>query len=312
MSPAEAAAGALPWHRQLAEQLAGGRLPIATMLVGRLADGLEQLALAVACRLLADQGDQSAALLAAGTHPDLLVVRRQQNSTGKLRQEIVIDQVRQLIEFMQLTPRIAKLRIAVIIPACRLNRSAANALLKILEEPPPPGRFLLAAEQPERLPATVRSRSRIVAAAAPARAEALAWLKKNHPQLPDPEGALAAAAGAPLAAAHSHEQARARESFVKLALGQADLIATSRDLAALPVETCLEWAQYWVSDLIAASLDLPPRVFPEVAGVEGGSLLRMLEAGRELQEMRRLAQHPVNARQMLERTAVRLQQLQRR
>ena len=300
---------ALPWHEQLAAQLAGGRLPTATMLVGRLADGLEQLALAIAGRLLEKQGIQSAPLLDAGTHPDLLVLRRQPNTTGKLRQEITIDQVRQLIEFMQLTPRIAKLRIAVIVPACRLNRSSANALLKILEEPPDPGRFILAAEQPERLPATVRSRTRIVAAPAPARAEALAWLKKNHPQLPDPEGALAAAAGAPVAVAGLREHARQREAFVKLVLGQADLVATSRDLAALPVETWLEWAQYWVGDLVATGLGLEPRMFPEASGSD--SLVRILEAGRELQEMRRLARHPVNARQLLERVAIRLQQLHR-
>ena len=306
-------ARALPWHEQLAGKLAGDCLPVATMLVGRFADGIEQLALDIACQSLAGTDSAAGQLLDAGSHPDLLIVRRQPATTGKLRQEIVIDQVRELVEFMQMTPRLARIRIAVIAPACRLNRSAANSLLKILEEPPAPGRFLLAAEQPERLPATVRSRTRIVAATAPQKQQAIDWLKKNHPQLANPQDALTAAAGAPLAALAMHERARERKLFVKLVCGNADLLAAGRELAELPIEIWLEWAQYWVSDLIAASLKLQPRMFPEAGDMpRSGNLMRLLAAGRELQEMRRLAQHPVNARQMLERVTIRLQQLQPR
>ena len=302
---------ALPWHEELAERLAAGRLPAATMITGRCADGIEQLALDVAGRILDRQSSQSAALLDAGTHPDLMVLRRQPNTTGKLRQEIVIDQARQLLEYMQLAPRIARTRLAVIIPACRLNRNAANSLLKVLEEPPPAGRFILAAEQPERLPATVRSRMHIVPAASPSREQALAWLKESHPDITDGEAALAEAAGAPLDAPECRQQARLRETFVRMATGRVDLASGCRELAGLPIETWMAWAQYWVSDLIAASLGIQPRMFPAAEEAAGGSIMRMLDAGRELQEMRRLAQHPVNARQLLERTAIRLQQLRR-
>jgi DNA polymerase-3 subunit delta' len=80
--------------------------------------------------------------------------------TKRMRTEIVVDQVRRLIPFFGLTAAESGWRIAVIDSADDLNASAANALLKILEEPPDKALLLLTANQPGRILATIRSRCR--------------------------------------------------------------------------------------------------------------------------------------------------------
>ncbi len=80
--------------------------------------------------------------------------------TGKA---IKIDQVREAIAAMQMSRHFGRAKVALITPADALNRAAANALLKTLEEPPAGALFVLVTSQPALLPATVRSRcSRIV------------------------------------------------------------------------------------------------------------------------------------------------------
>ena len=92
-------------------------------------------------------------LLIQGTHPDIQYVR--QDTPGS---PIKIEQVRELQESVYQTPQCGTRRFIVIEPADRLNRSAANALLKILEEPPSHTLFILIAEQISSLPATIMSR----------------------------------------------------------------------------------------------------------------------------------------------------------
>ena len=102
--------------------------------------------------------------VAAGGHADLLTVRRGLGADGKkLRAEIGVDEVRAVGAFLRLTPAEGGWRVVVVDRADELNRNAANALLKILEEPPARALLLLVCAAPGRLPVTVRSRCRRLA-----------------------------------------------------------------------------------------------------------------------------------------------------
>ncbi|MBV8615156.1 MAG: DNA polymerase III subunit delta' [Acetobacteraceae bacterium] len=102
--------------------------------------------------------------VAAGGHADLLTVQRGLGADGKKpRAEIGVDEVRAVGAFLRLTPAEGGWRVVVVDRADELNRNAANALLKILEEPPARALLLLVCAAPGRLPVTVRSRCRRLA-----------------------------------------------------------------------------------------------------------------------------------------------------
>jgi DNA polymerase-3 subunit delta' len=99
--------------------------------------------------------------VAAGGHCDMLTVQRSINpKNGKPRTEIVVDDVRRLGAFLALTTAEGSWRAVVVDAADEMNATAANALLKGLEEPPPRTVFLLVSHMPGRLLATIRSRCR--------------------------------------------------------------------------------------------------------------------------------------------------------
>lgn len=96
-----------------------------------------------------------------GSHPDMRWLRRLENEkTGNLARNITVDQIREVGEFLSLTPALSDWRVVVIDSADDLERSAANALLKMLEEPPPNTIFFLVSHAPGRLLPTIRSRCR--------------------------------------------------------------------------------------------------------------------------------------------------------
>ena len=99
--------------------------------------------------------------VAAGGHADFMSVERSINEkTGKLRTEIVVDDVRSIGNFFNLTAGEGGWRIVVIDCADEMNLNAANAVLKVLEEPPPRSLLLLVSHNPGKLLGTIRSRCR--------------------------------------------------------------------------------------------------------------------------------------------------------
>lgn len=97
----------------------------------------------------------------AGGHADLVAVeRRVDEKSGKRKTEIVIDDVRGIGSFMGMTSAEGGWRVAVIDAADEMNRNAANAVLKVLEEPPEGAVLLLVAHNPGRLLPTILSRCR--------------------------------------------------------------------------------------------------------------------------------------------------------
>lgn len=91
---------------------------------------------------------------------DLLVLERTVSETGTLRTVITVDQVRRTIGFFGSTAGEGGWRVCLVDTADELHPSGANALLKVLEEPPPRSLFLLVSNRPGRLIATIRSRCR--------------------------------------------------------------------------------------------------------------------------------------------------------
>lgn len=104
--------------------------------------------------------------VAVASHADLLVIERRYDEKKKRMQgEIVVETVAQAGKFLRLTPGEGGWRVVIVDGAEALNRNAANALLKLLEEPPPRAIWLLISHAPGRLLPTIRSRTRQLDAA---------------------------------------------------------------------------------------------------------------------------------------------------
>ena len=150
------------------------RLHHGWLLAGPKGVGKATFAKAAATRVLAEAAGPSLALpglevpsdhpmarlLAAGSHPDFRLLERLERPTGGLARNISVDQVRSLGALLAVTPSMSPWRAIVIDAADDLEASAANALLKMLEEPPANTLFFLVSHAPGRLLPTIRSRCR--------------------------------------------------------------------------------------------------------------------------------------------------------
>jgi DNA polymerase III subunit delta' len=116
---------------------------------------------APASGLVMDPSDPTFRRVAAASHADLLTIEREYDPKRKrMRTQIAVDDVRKVSGFMSLTPAEGGWRVVVVDGAEELNQASANALLKILEEPPPRAILLLVCSAPGRLLPTIRSRCR--------------------------------------------------------------------------------------------------------------------------------------------------------
>lgn len=202
------------WQRLL-DAHAGGRLAHAYLITG--AGGLGTLALArafaerVLCEASLEGGTacgrcRGCLLTASGNHPDLRLLQPEEE-----RKSIVVDQVRELGDYYTLKTHYGGLKVAVLHPADSLNHAAANALLKLLEEPPAEALMLLVAERPGLLPATVVSRCQRMSVALPGWAERRAWLTAELAAEPSaPSLDQVSLAGAPLDLLQTLTSGRAR------------------------------------------------------------------------------------------------------
>ncbi len=196
-----------PWNQELWQQLTlePERANHALLFHGNRGLGKQHLATALAHFVLTDNHQQSATLFDAGSHPDLHVVmpeillenvRASEGSdhtliteygaryieahSGKPRKTITIDQIRKLSAALATHPHISQYRVIVLFAADTMNRNAANALLKSLEEPPANTLFIIVTDEVSRLPKTVRSRCSLVSFKAPDKASASAWLGNQN------------------------------------------------------------------------------------------------------------------------------------
>lgn len=146
-----------------------GKLGHALMLSGDEGTGKATLAIHIIRRLLA--GDIHTPMdaehpifrrLTAGSHGDFLLIRPEMDTKREeIKQEISVEQVRSITEFVSTTPSESDWRIILVDGAELMTLSAANAILKVLEEPPPHALFFLISHQPESVLPTIRSRCQI-------------------------------------------------------------------------------------------------------------------------------------------------------
>lgn len=188
-------------ERELRRLAEAGRLPHALLLSGPRGIGKATLAFRLARFLLAAPDDVTTEgglaidpactvfrRLASGGHADLLTVERAFDPRRRrLRSEIVVDDTREIAGFFRLTAAEEGWRIVVIDGADEMNRNAANALLKILEEPPRRCLLLVVSHSPGRLLPTIRSRCRRFPLAALDRPLVLRLLTEYRPELAQPE-----------------------------------------------------------------------------------------------------------------------------
>ena len=226
----------LPWHEESwsALQALKRRGVHAILLYGARGIGKKSLGFDLAQSALCEQPSEDGhacgrctgcVLMEAGSHPDFRFVLpdalralrpghtsdedADEDETGaaeatekekptRVSREIRIDQVRALTDFAVVGTHRGGGRVVLLAPAEALNAPAANALLKLLEEPPAQTLFVLASDALDELPPTIRSRCVLVRVAAPTKEVSLAWLAGQG--VIDADAALAAAGGAPLAA----------------------------------------------------------------------------------------------------------------
>ncbi len=161
-------------ERAVLEALRGGRLHHAWLITGAEGVGKATLAYRFARRLLAggaetldmDPGHLVFRRVAAATHADLLTVEREWDDKKKrMKKNIAADSVREIPGFLHLTPAEGGWRVVIVDGAEDMNTHSANALLKVLEEPPPRAVLMLVSATPGRLLPTIRSRCRHLALA---------------------------------------------------------------------------------------------------------------------------------------------------
>lgn len=234
--------------RRLASAIEQQRLHHGLLIAAPAGLGKRALASALAAAALCTQrrtdghacgSCRSCLLLAAGSHPDCVRIGLELRDDGKLRSEIIVEQIRVLSQRLSMSSQFGGWQVVLIDPADRMNPSAANALLKTLEEPSAATVLVLVADDPSRLPATIRSRCQRIDLVAPSREEALAWLRSRKLDAAKAHAALDASLGNPgLALEWSADET--------LALRR----ACADDLAALGDgrKSAYEIAERWAAD----------------------------------------------------------------
>ncbi|OZI25384.1 DNA polymerase III subunit delta' [Bordetella genomosp. 7] len=338
----------LPWQHDIARSWLAGRerFAHAWLIHGMGGIGKLDFALAAAASLLCESPRDLLACgacpacrwVAGGNHPDLRRIRPEAialqegaeaaesgdetepaTGTAAKRQpsrEIRIDQIRALESWFNTATHRGGWRVALLYPAHALNVISANALLKVLEEPPPHTVFLLVADAPDRLLPTLVSRCRRLPLPAPGPQESLQWLQEQGVE-PAADW-LAAAGGAPLAAlrrARASEQACPdwlAQLIKPLAQGQApDIGALSESLEKVAAPDWLDALQRLYTDLVLAQAKAPVRYFPSLAAPvakvsASADAVRLADTARWLTQQRRLATHPLNAKLLAHATLQRV------
>jgi DNA polymerase-3 subunit delta' len=190
--------------------------------------------------------------LATAQHPDLVVLQPIEES-----RQIRIEQIRELSQELSLTAHQGSYKVAIITPADTLNRFAANALLKTLEEPAPRTLLMLVVTQPSRLPATILSRCQRVRIRAPARKDAISWLEANR-GAGDWNAVLDTLGEAPMLAAEVDPKAvvqvgqEVRRTLEEATTGGGDPVATAERWSRAELPLRLRCIENWLTERIRA------------------------------------------------------------
>ena len=267
-----------PWHESAWRKLAAqwGNRPNAWLLTGRRDTGKTAFARHLAQALLCEQPQTehqpcgncpSCHLFTQGSHPDYYELAPELAAEGESARKLLqikIDAVRAIMAPLLQSSVRGGLRVVLVQPAETMNTQAANALLKMLEEPPESVVFLLVTHNKDRLLPTIKSRCRPFLLPAPSAEEALGYLKTQN--TPQAESLLAFHSGAPLFAAEPEQDAM-REELCQL-LAKPRLLAMLDYAAAFdkqkwPLAVFLDWLHKWLADIALAQQNLPPLYYPQ-------------------------------------------------
>lgn len=236
------------------------RLPHALLFAGIAGTGkhifAKHFTLALLCQQVSVQGMpcekcHACRLVESGVHPNVMWV-----TPEKEGQAIKVDQIRDVSDFINQSSLQGIFRIVVINPADYMNTSAANALLKTLEEPSSGAIIVLISDQPSQLPATVLSRCQRIAFARPSTQEAVTWLQANINDDVDLALLLKLANGAPLAVKKiiDNDLVSIRKELFTAFANKIDPIKTAVHLKDADIISVLDLALSWLSDLIRLQL----------------------------------------------------------
>ncbi|MET0618469.1 MAG: DNA polymerase III subunit delta' [Luteibacter sp.] len=263
-----------PWHDDAWARLQARRerdaLPHALLLAGPAGLGKRDFLAAFVKGLLCQNPSdgapcgvcRSCQLVSAGTHPDVVTLTFGLRKDGVTRSEIVVDQIRDLSQRLAMSSQFGGWQVATVDPADAMNAAAANALLKTLEEPTPATLLVLVADEPARLPATIRSRCQRIDFLVPSREVSMAWLRAEG--VADAPAALDAAGGNPgMARAWAadgalKQRAEVRNDLKALAAGRGDAMEViKRWQAAQPARYLWFAAQAATDELRARAAGKP-------------------------------------------------------
>jgi DNA polymerase-3 subunit delta' len=298
----------LPWHESCWAQLDGyissQRIPHALMLTGPEGVGKGLLAEQFAQRLLCEAPLEAKTcghchackLISAGTHPDYIVI-----SPEEEKKTISIDRIRALGQTLTLKPHYAKYRVVIITPADTLNRNAANALLKTLEEPGENSLFLLVTDQRALLPATIYSRCQLLNISLPEQKAAISWLNEKQVE-GDAKRLLSFAAGAPFKACQLANSEVLKEYelleslWLALIKGQIDPVTAVSKVDKIGLNHLIEWISRWVIELIQIQFDAEGK---EANRLEINKILKDCKGGLNLKGLFDLLEALLEAKKRL-------------
>ena len=316
-----------PWHQTQWREILQRRaaLPHALLFRGREGIGkldfVRKLAQSLACETPAADGAacgacQSCRWFVANAHPDyreilpeaLRPADPEKSAAGERKpsQQIAVDEIRALHDFINLTAHQRAGKTIVFYPAETLNVNAANALLKSLEEPPPNTRFMLIAHRPSYLPATIISRCQQIVLPTPSVPVAEQWLREQGAT--EPALSLAQTGNAPLAALALDDGtfwSQRKSLLASLAAPGMDAFALAEQIREFPIPRLLGWLQRWTYDLLSAKSVGRVRYNPDYAKPLGqlAGRLRAVDIARfhrTLVRQQRSVHHPLNARLYIE------------
>lgn len=247
----------LPWHSIAWEffikRFHNKSLPHGLMLAGAEGLGKQRFARQAAAMLLCQQPSKSGAcfsckacqLYLTGSHPDFHYLGLEEG------QQIKVADVRMVCEKLANTAQQNGYKVVIIEPADKMNMSAANALLKTLEEPTNNTVLLLVTHQPESLLATIRSRCQALTFATPNTESVATWLAQR--QIENSSQLLALAQGAPLLAlqyAKNESYLTDYHHFMKLLCSERDPIRLTEGCLELLKNDWLLWLQQFFCDIV--------------------------------------------------------------
>ena len=222
-------------------------------------------------------------LVEAGTHPDMRWLERVLNDKGNLNRNIKVDQVRQLGEFVSLSAALSPWRVIVIDSVDDLEKEGANALLKMLEEPPANSIFFLVSHAPGRLLPTIRSRCRRLDFQSVNDDAMTSILEAQAPDL--------ASAERKRVVAMSFGSAGRALAFAELGLAKIEdaalaILRQGDPTNARRAELASDLGKKASADRYAAFLELAPSLIArEARGLKGAALERALDAYAKAREL---------------------------